>query len=155
MSFTNVIQLHHHVVASCLKTQCKRYSCSYDTRRGPSFQEVRPDTRLACPECTKRATSVNVQLPCLQEDLRTGSISRDTVNFPAELCRRRSGTFTEAALVVPPESLPRLRSASGLGTRHLRRTSARHASRGKGRVSYEEFTRLAETRLAQNSLTYL
>ena len=33
------------------------------------------------PEGTKRATSVNVQLPCLQKDLRTGSISRD-VNFP-------------------------------------------------------------------------
>ena len=43
------------------------------------------------PEGTKRATSVNVQLPCLQKDLRTGSISRDIVNFPSELCRRRSG----------------------------------------------------------------
>ena len=38
-------------------------------------------TRNHTPEGTKRATSVNVQLPCLQKDLRTGSISRDT-EFP-------------------------------------------------------------------------
>ena len=31
------------------------------------------------PGGTKRATSVNVQLPCLQKDLRSGSISRDIV----------------------------------------------------------------------------
>ena len=35
-------------------------------------------------------------LPRLQKDLRAGSISRD-VNFPSELCSRRSGTFTEVA----------------------------------------------------------
>ena len=33
-----------------------------------------------------------------------GSISRDIVNFPSELCRRRrSGLFTEVARLVPPE----------------------------------------------------
>ena len=37
--------------------------------------------RLWTPECTKRATSVNVQLPCLQKDLRKGLISRDIVNL--------------------------------------------------------------------------
>ena len=31
---------------------------------------------------TQRATSVNVQLLCLQKDLHTGSISRDIVTFP-------------------------------------------------------------------------
>ena len=41
------------------------------------------------PEGTKRATSVNVQLRCLQKDLRAGSISRDIVNFPSELHRHR------------------------------------------------------------------
>ena len=30
------------------------------------------------PEGTNRATSVSVQLLCLQKDLRTGSISRDS-----------------------------------------------------------------------------
>ena len=54
------------------------------------------------PEGTKRATSVNVQPPCLQKDLHTGSISRDIVNFPCELCRRRSGMFAEVARLAPP-----------------------------------------------------
>ena len=35
------------------------------------------------PEGTKRATSANVQLPRLQKDLRTGSISREIANFPS------------------------------------------------------------------------
>ena len=48
------------------------------------------DTLLR-PEGAKCATSVNVQLPCLQKDLRSGSISRDMVNLSSELCRRRSG----------------------------------------------------------------
>ena len=48
-------------------------------------------------------TSVNVQLPCLQKDLRMGSISRDIVNFPSERCRRRSDMFTEVARLVPPD----------------------------------------------------
>ena len=43
-----------------------------------------------------------MQLPCLQKDLRTGSISRDLVNFPSELCRRRSGMLTVVARLVPP-----------------------------------------------------
>ena len=53
-------------------------------------------------EGTKRATSVNVQLLRLQKDLHKCSISRDIVNFPSELCRRRrghvygSGTFGAA-----------------------------------------------------------
>ena len=55
-------------------------------------------------QARQSATSVKVQLPCLQKDLRTGSISRDIVNFPSELCRRRSGLFAEVAhLLVPPE----------------------------------------------------
>ena len=54
------------------------------------------------PEGTRRATSVNVRLPCLQKDLRTGSVSRDTVNFPSELGGRRSDMFTEFARLVPP-----------------------------------------------------
>ena len=54
------------------------------------------------PEGTKCATSVNVQLPCLQKNLRTGSISRDIVNFP-NLRRHRSGMFTEVARLVPPD----------------------------------------------------
>ena len=54
-------------------------------------------------EGTKRATSVNVQLPCLQKDLRTGSIWQDVLNFPSELCRRRSGVFAEVARLVPPD----------------------------------------------------
>ena len=60
------------------------------------------EASLQEPEGTKRATSVNVQLPCLQKDLRTGSISRDILNFPSELCSCRSGVFTEVARSVPP-----------------------------------------------------
>ena len=55
------------------------------------------DTHWVWPEGAKRATSVNVKLRCLQKDLRTGSISRDIVNFPSELCRRRSGIRTFGA----------------------------------------------------------
>ena len=47
----------------------------YSSDRGATFRS----------EGTNRATSANVQLPCLQKDLRTGSISRDIVNFPSEL----------------------------------------------------------------------
>ena len=51
----------------------------------------------------QRQKAPNVPLPCLQKDLRRGSISRDMVNFfPSELCRRRSGMFTEVACLVPP-----------------------------------------------------
>ena len=32
----------------------------------------------------------------------TGSTSRDIVNFPSELCRRRSGMFAEVASLAPP-----------------------------------------------------
>ena len=59
------------------------------------------------PECTKRATSVNVQLPCRQKDLRTGSSSRVILNFLSELCRCRGVTFTEVARLVPPETQTR------------------------------------------------
>ena len=45
-----------------------------------------------------------MQLPRLQKDLHTGSISEDIVNFPSELlCRHRSGTVTEVARLVPPD----------------------------------------------------
>ena len=54
-------------------------------------------------EGTKRAISVNVQLPCLRKDPHTGSISRELVNSPSELCRRRIRIFTEVVRVVPPE----------------------------------------------------
>ena len=53
---------------------------------GPAAGAVTRRVRYG-PEGTKRATSVIVQLPCLQKDLRTGSISRDIVNSPSELCR--------------------------------------------------------------------
>ena len=56
------------------------------------------------PEGTKRATAVKMRFLRLQKDLRTGSISRDSVNFPSELCRRRSGTSTQVARLVPPET---------------------------------------------------
>ena len=46
---------------------------------------------------------LNVQLPRLQKDLRTGSISRDIVSFPSKLCVRRSGMFAEVARSVKPE----------------------------------------------------
>ena len=68
-------------------------------------QEVLASRRakhLVFSEGTKR-TSASVQLPRLQKDLRAGSISRDIVTCPSELCRRRSGTFTEVASLVPPE----------------------------------------------------
>ena len=57
------------------------------------------------PEGTKRATSVNVQLLGLRTDLRTGSISPDTVNFPSELCRRSGCVFKEVSRWVPPDSV--------------------------------------------------
>ena len=56
-----------------------------------------------CPEDTNRATSVNLQLPRLRKDLRTGSISRDIVSFLSELCRRRSDMFAEVARLVRPD----------------------------------------------------
>ena len=43
-----------------------------------------------------------MQLLRLWKGLRAGSISRDIVNFPSELRRRRSGMFTEVARLVPP-----------------------------------------------------
>ena len=46
-----------------------------------------------------RATSLNVQLPCLQKDLRTGSISQE---FPFRALQ--AGMFTEVARLVPPDS---------------------------------------------------
>ena len=46
---------------------------------------------------------VKVQLLRLRRDLRTGSISRDIVNSPSELCRRRSCMITEVARLVPPD----------------------------------------------------
>ena len=61
------------------------------------------DTCLLESEGTKRATSVNLQLPCLRKDLRTGSISRDVMNLSSEFCSRRSGMFTEVTRLVPPE----------------------------------------------------
>ena len=74
------------------------------------------------PEGTKRATSVNVQLPCLRKDLRTGSISRDT-EFPLRSLQaqkwhvHRTRTFGAAWFLgdaldrrprVPSRSLPPL-----------------------------------------------
>ena len=48
-----------------------------DSRQRASADEEIADR----PEGIKRATSVNVQLLCLQRDLRTGSIWRD-IEFP-------------------------------------------------------------------------
>ena len=58
--------------------------------------------QLKGPYGTKRATSANAQLPCLRKDLRTRTISRNIVDFPSELSRRRSGMCTEVARFVPP-----------------------------------------------------
>ena len=83
--------------------------CRARTPRSPrreraSFaRRVASSQRARFPEGTKRATSVNVQLPCLQKDLRAGSILRDILNFSSQLCRRRSGIFTPVARLVPPE----------------------------------------------------
>ena len=71
------------------------------------------------PEGTKRATSISVQLLRLRKNLRTGSISRDIVNFPSELCRRRSGIFTEAARLLPPGK----RARRGNARRSVRSTT--------------------------------
>ena len=83
------------------------------SRPGPDVPDGRQHGQVAGratankpQKAPKRATSVNVQLPCLQKDLRAGSISRDIVNVPSELCRRRSGMFTEVARLVPPENKP-------------------------------------------------
>ena len=53
-------------------------------------------------EGTKRAISANMPRLRPQRDLRTASILLDIVNFTSELCRRRSGVFTEVACLVPP-----------------------------------------------------
>ena len=63
------------------------------------------------PEGTKRAT------PCLQRDLRMGSISRDLANFPSELCRGRSGMFSpksHAWCRLAPEGFPDSRVPNGV-----------------------------------------
>ena len=66
-----------------------------------AFRRVLP-VCIARSEGTKRATSLNVQLLRLQKDLRTGSISRDVVNFPSETLQVQrwhvygSGTFGAA-----------------------------------------------------------
>ena len=81
---------------------CRDGSARRAAARGPS-RPLRPGrrgrARLLAPRehqmchChfRKRATLR------LQKDLRTGSISRDIVNFPSELCMRRSGGFAEVA----------------------------------------------------------
>ena len=60
-------------------------------------EQKRPERAERVQKAPKRATSVNVRPPCLQKDLRKGSI-----DFPSEFCRRRSSTFTEVARLVPP-----------------------------------------------------
>ena len=60
--------------------------------KSPMDMKIPPLTIKIMPESTKRATSLDLQLPCLQQDLRTGSIPLDIVNFPSELCRRRSAS---------------------------------------------------------------
>ena len=74
------------------------YSCikyMYNVKQHMSSGNPGKQSRRARdrPEGTKRATSVNVQLLRLQKDLRTGSTSRDVVNFPSN----RSGMLTEVA----------------------------------------------------------
>ena len=48
------------------------------------------------PEGTKCATSVNVQLPCLKKELRTGSISRDIALQAQKWHAHRSRRFRAA-----------------------------------------------------------
>ena len=70
--------------------------------RAPRLPHVRAHTSPFL-EGTECATSASVQLVRLQKDLRTVSISWDIVNFPAELCSRRSGMFWEVVRLVPPD----------------------------------------------------
>ena len=60
---------------------------------------------LQGPEGAKNVSLFRKHLQLLRprKDLRTGSISRDFVNFPSELCGRRSCTFMEVARLAPPE----------------------------------------------------
>ena len=101
-------------------------ACGAPNAEPPPPREVRASPRRHY-NC---ATSVNVQLPCLQKDLHTGSISRDIVNFPSELCRRRSGTFAEIARLVPPEHRG---SPAGRRRAHGARTRAHRRLRGRPR----------------------
>ena len=78
-----------------------RVSCKQNGQRLVSWRN-NIETPHVVPEGTNHSTSVNVQLLCLQKDLRTCSISRDMVTFPPELCRRRSDMFMEVARLVPP-----------------------------------------------------
>ena len=73
--------------------QCNKPNDIVVPKRSGATARLGSDVGLLRPECAKRASSVNVQSPCLQKDLRTGSILRDMVNFSSELCRRRSVTF--------------------------------------------------------------
>ena len=98
-------------------------------RLSPASRHTRPRWPLGRaaggrlhPEGAKRATSVNVQLPCLRKDLRTGSNSRAIVNFPSELCRRRSGVFTEDTCLLPPGGKSKSGAPAG-GPRNPRRSA--------------------------------
>ena len=71
------------------------------------------------PEGTKRATSANVQLPCLRKDLRTGLIPREIVNFLFAVwraCTSSALRSNEAPWVSLP-SPPRHTSARSNGVR--------------------------------------
>ena len=93
-----------------------------------SWQKLRRWVTLQVkPEGTKRATSVNVQLPRLQKDLRTGSISRDIVEASVDP--------TTFALARNPREPARLwcRAAAHAahieGSPHARRTIRRYVGR--------------------------
>ena len=67
---------HTHTPCGCLVLHTCRDGRERETERERERER---------PEGPKRATSGNAPLPCLQRDLRTGSISRDFVNFTSDL----------------------------------------------------------------------
>ena len=73
-------------ILACRRNKARSVACSSLQLRSPTMFRGLLDK---CPEGTKRATFVNVQLLRLGRDLRTGSISRDIVNFPSELCKQK------------------------------------------------------------------
>ena len=118
---------HGYLRAATIVDHVSRWPSPQDAEPGrpPAGKASRAAGRSAAgwgdevsPEGSKPATSVNVQLLRLRKDLHMGSISRDIVNFPSELCRCRSGMFTEVARLVPPDKQtkrPKFSRPSGEG----------------------------------------
>ena len=91
---------------------------------GSAFPKGSQFLATQVPEA-KRATSMGAQILRLRRDPCTCLISRDAVNLPAELCRRRSGSFMEVARLAVPEG-----ARSQARVRHAapRRTARHHCT---------------------------